>query len=338
METLLSLYDPAPSPLLDKLLDTPPLQRLAEVGMNCGCEYTAFPLFARTLPYSRRDHSAGAARIVWHFTASSAQAAAALLHDAATPVFAHTVDFLHGDHLRQESTEADTAAVIAASPEVMAVLAQYGLDVTDVGDYHRYPVADNDSPRLSADRLEYTLGNLFHYGFEDLPRLTAFYRDLTVSAGEDGQPELAFRTPAIAEDFALAALRTGRVYVCDEDRFAMEALASLLRDALDRRVLSPADLMGTEPAVIAKLRADTVSGPAWECFRRFHAIRTAVGERPEKGWWVRVDAKRRWIDPLAVGRGRVSAWSPVFREALTSFLALDFTRWLSGIETEERPG
>ena len=131
------------------------------------------------------------------------------------------------------------------------MLAQYALAAADVGDYHRYPIADNDSPRLSADRLEYTLGNLFHYGFEDLPRLTAFYRDLTVSAGEDGQPELAFRTPAIAEDFALAALRTGRVYVCDEDRFAMEALAALLRDALDRRVLSPTDLMGTEPAVIS---------------------------------------------------------------------------------------
>ena len=80
METLLPLYDPAPSPLLAGLLDTPPLRRLADVGMNCGCEYTVFPLFARTLPYSRRDHSAGAARIVWHFTASPAQAAAALLH------------------------------------------------------------------------------------------------------------------------------------------------------------------------------------------------------------------------------------------------------------------
>ena len=115
-----------------------PLRRLADVGMNCGCEYTAFPLFARTLPYSRRDHSAGTARIVWHFTACPAQAAAALLHDVATPVFAHTVDFLHGDHLRQESTEADTAAVIAASPEVTAVLARYGLDTADVSDYHRY--------------------------------------------------------------------------------------------------------------------------------------------------------------------------------------------------------
>ena len=247
----------------------------------------------------------------------------------ATPVFAHTVDFLHGDHLRQESTEVDTAAVIAASPEVTAVLARYGLNAADVSDYHRYPIADNDSPRLSADRLEYTLGNLFHYGFADLTRLSVFYRDLTVSAGEDGQPELAFCTPEIAQDFALAALQTGQVYVCDEDRFAMEALAALLRDALDRGVLAPADLMGTEPAVIARLRADTVSGPAWDRFRRFHTIRTAAGERPEGGFWVRVNAKRRWIDPLAVGRGRVSAWSPAFREALTSFLSLDFTRWLS---------
>ena len=32
METLLPLYDPAPSPLLAELLDTPPLRRLAEVG------------------------------------------------------------------------------------------------------------------------------------------------------------------------------------------------------------------------------------------------------------------------------------------------------------------
>ena len=150
-----------------------------------------------------------------------------------------------------------------------------------------------------------------------------------MSAGEDGQPELAFRTPEIAQDFALAALQTGRVYVCDEDRFAMEALAALLRDALDRGVLTPADLMGTEPAVIAKLQADTVSGPAWDRCRRFHTIRTAAGDRPEGGFWVRVNAKRRWIDPLAVGQGRVSAWSPVFQEALTSFLSLDFTRWLS---------
>ena len=324
-----SLYHPEIPEFLRRLAETPPMTRLRQVGMNCGCEYTAFPQFSGWAPYSRFDHSLGVALIVWHFTGDVRQSAAGLLHDAATPAFAHVVDFLHGDHLRQESTEGRTAELIGRSPELQALLGEYGLTTADVADYHRYPIADNDSPRLSADRLEYTLGNLFHYGFADLTRLSAFYRDLTVSAGEDGQPELAFRTPEIAQDFALAALQTGRVYVCDEDRFAMEALAALLRDALKRQVLTPADLMGTEPAVIAKLQADTVSGPAWDRFRRFHTIRTAAGERPEGGFWVRVNAKRRWIDPLAVGQGRVSAWSPVFQEALTSFLSLDFTRWLS---------
>ena len=113
----------------------------------------------------------------------------------ATPAFAHVVDFLHGDHLRQESTEARTAELIGRSPELQALLAEYGLTTEDVADYHRYPIADNDSPQLSADRLEYTLGNLRGYGFADGDTVRAFYEDLTIWQDEAGRPELAFRTP-----------------------------------------------------------------------------------------------------------------------------------------------
>ena len=122
-----SLYHPELPEPLRRLADTPPMQRLRQVGMNCGCEYTAFPRFAGWAPYSRFDHSVGVGLIVWHFTGDLRQSAAGLLHDVATPVFAHTVDFLNGDHLRQESTEARTAEVIAASPELRALLAEYGL-------------------------------------------------------------------------------------------------------------------------------------------------------------------------------------------------------------------
>ena len=110
------------------------MQRLRQVGMNCGCEYTAFPRFAGWPPYSRFDHSVGVGLIVWHFTGDLRQSAAGLLHDVATPVFAHTVDFLNGDHLRQESTEARTAELIAASPELRALLARHGLAPEDVSD------------------------------------------------------------------------------------------------------------------------------------------------------------------------------------------------------------
>ena len=150
-----------------ELADTPAMRRLKNVGMNCGCEYTSFSRFSSIQPYSRFTHSIGTGLITWHFTGDAAASAAALLHDIATPVFAHTVDFLNGDYLLQESTENRTAAIISSSPELMAVLAGYGLSVEDVEDYHRYPIADNDSPKLSADRLEYTLGNAVNYGFAD---------------------------------------------------------------------------------------------------------------------------------------------------------------------------
>ena len=155
-----SLYHPEIPEFLRRLAETPPMARLRQVGMNCGCEYTSFPHFAGWAPYSRFDHSVGVGLIVWHFTGDLRQSAAGLLHDAATPAFAHVVDFLHGDHLHQESTEARTAELIETSPELQALLKEYGLTTEDVADYHRYPIADNDSPQLSADRLEYTLGDL----------------------------------------------------------------------------------------------------------------------------------------------------------------------------------
>ena len=329
MNTLWPLYHREIPGFLQRACVTPPMVRLRDVGMNCGCEYTQFPLFAEIGPYSRFDHSLGAALIVWHFTGEEKQALAVLFHDIATPVFAHVVDFLDGDHLTQSSTERGTAEIVAGSAEIRALLGELGLAAEDVSDYHRYPIADNDSPALSADRLEYTLGNLVNYGFGDLDTVQTFYEDLTVGNNESGTPELVFRTPSIAAAFTKAALRCARVYVADEDRFAMETLAQLLRAALDRGVLIRDDLRKTEPFVIAKLRADAVCAPLWERFCAYaHVLRAET--KPDSGFWVRVNAKKRWIDPLAAERGRVSQWDAEAQTQITDFLTLDFSHWLSG--------
>ena len=245
MDRLWSLYHAEIPDFLRDFAATLPIERLKQVGMNCGCEYTHFPRFAEIGPYSRYDHSLGVALIIWHFTGSREQALAGLFHDVTTPVFAHVVDFLNGDHLRQESTEAGVAECLAASPEVAALLEQYQIALGDISDYHRYPIADNDAPALSADRLEYTLGNLLNYGFADLKSIEAMYRDLTVGQDERGRPELVFRTPEQAAAFARGALRNSRVYVADEDRFSMQFLADLLGLALERGAVTRRDLWTT---------------------------------------------------------------------------------------------
>jgi hypothetical protein len=266
------LYHHEMPQFLSECLETPPIARLRKIGMNCGCEYTTFPRFRDLAPYSRYDHSLGVALIVWHFTRDPAQTLAGLFHDLATPVFAHVVDFMRGDYLTQESTEAGTEAWIAGSEEIRAVLEKYSLALAAVCDYHRYPIADNDSPWLSADRLEYTLGNAINFGVCSREAAERFYGDLVVGTNEDGEDELMFRTAALAEAFASAALACSAIYVSDEDRYAMQMLAELLRHALLLGVVTEADLYSTEPELIARLEADEDTTSLWQDFRSYRRM------------------------------------------------------------------
>ncbi len=66
--------------------------------------------------------------------------------------------------MNQESTEDLTTLIISNSNEIMKLLRRDNINIDDVCDYHIYPIADNDTPRLSSDRLEYSLSNaLFTY-------------------------------------------------------------------------------------------------------------------------------------------------------------------------------
>lgn len=328
MEALFTLYHAEIPAFLAPFLETPELQRLKDVGMNCGCEYTDFPRFCGLPRYSRFSHSLGAALIVWRFTGDRTQTLAALFHDIATPVFAHVVDFLRGDYLRQEATEARTEEILRGSAGIGRLLEELAIPVEAVTDYHRYPVADNDSPRLSSDRLEYTMGNALAFGFASTAELAAWYGDLRVAAAPDGQLELAFGNEAAALGFARTALRCARVYVSDEDRYAMQMLSELLAAALRRGVIGEDDLMGTEPAVIAKLEADGESRAAWRDFRALHRMRCDTDAPQEKRRVI--PAKKRFIDPLVVGRGRVSELDEGFRRELERFLSEPQDGWLCG--------
>ena len=328
LERRLRLYHAEIPAFLRPFLETPELRRLREVGMNCGCEYTAFPRFRGLPAYSRFSHSLGAALIVWHFTGDRAQTLSALFHDIATPVFAHVVDFLRGDHLRQEATEARTEEILRGSAEIGRLLAALEIPLDAVTDYHRYPVADNDAPRLSSDRLEYTLGNTLAYGFASLEEIRGWYDDLRVTAAPDGQSELAFGDPAAARGFARAVLRCAKVYVSDEDRYAMQILSEVLAEALRRGVIRENELGSTEPAVIARLEADGETRRAWREFRALHRMRTDEAAPREKRRVI--PAKKRWIDPLAAGRGRVSELDEGFQRELAAFLAEPQDGWLCG--------
>lgn len=334
---LLDIYHPSVPDFVRAVAATAPMQRLRDVGMNCGCEYSSVATYRTTEPYSRFGHSLGAGLIVWHFTGDVRQSVSALLHDVATPCFAHSIDFLHGDYVSQESTEDRTLEIIAGAPDLVSVLSELGLTPSDVCDYHLFPIADNDTPRLSSDRLEYTLGNGVNFGFISKTEASQIYASIVAGRGPDGDEELVFTDSSAAVKFAFTSLRCSRIYSSDENRYLMQRVAEIVRDCCLRGVIAEDDLYGTEPALLSRVLSDPASRDAWLHYRSIAAVRVlgpatcASGSgTPDANSLVRViGAKKRHINPYIIGVGRVTDFSPAYRDALADYLSTSFDLLLS---------
>jgi len=319
--------------LLEQLANTPELKRLSNVGMHCGCEYASLPLYAHSKPYSRLTHSIGVAKIIWHFTKDITQSAAGMLHDIATPVFAHTIDFMNNDHMAQESTENNTVSFIANSKSIMRLLDKNNIHIDNISDYKKYTIADNDTPMLSADRLEYTLGNGYTVYNLSLSRLKEIYEDLTIAENELGYEELCFRSANKAKAFVEISLKNSYFFVSNEDRFLMEYLAKIMRRAIEIGVITLDDLYLTEKDVIKSLVKSEELSEEWSKFTNISAV-SASNEKLHDRYCVKVSAKKRYIDPLVLTEGgikRITEIDADLKTQIEEFQNLDFNHWIYAV-------
>ena len=325
---LTSLYHQEIPTFLQEFANTQAMLRLQQVGMHCGCEYTNYPMFRNLDMYSRYDHSLGVALIIYHFTNDMKQAVAGLFHDIATPTFSHVIDFLNNDHLTQESTEDGTREIIEQSSDIQTLLKKYHLTTDEVCDYHMYPIADNDTPKLSADRLEYTLNNVINFNFGSLEDSKTIYENIIVSKNEYNELELQFKDEQYAIQFANYSLQCSKIYVADADRYSMQHLAELLKQAIEDHVLVYEDLYQNEPFVIHKLKQNETYNKQWQAFKNQSTIYKSTD--PVDSSYRMIHAKKRYIDPYILNKGRVTTIDTNYNQLLQEFLNSSFTYWICG--------
>lgn len=325
---LTSLYHSEIPSFLQEFSLTPPMERLKGIGMDCGCEYTNFPAYRHSINSSRFEHSLGTALIIWHFTSDVTQTIAGLFHDISTPVFSHTIDFLNKDYLLQESTENGTQEIICQCQQIQALFEKYKILSSNVCNYHLYPIADNKSPRLSADRLEYTLRKFICFGTKTFDELSTFYSDLVVGKNEANENEIMFTNCETAIDFSFASLINSRNDISDEDRFAMQFLANVLETALKKGILLPSDLYTTEEYVIYKLNQQIEMAKLWKKFCLFSKI-LKTSEPPSDQRWFQIPAKKRYINPYVRSLGRAAALSESLNQEIQRYLNIDMNVWLT---------
>ena len=300
-------------PFLDKYLKLPVLKRLAGVGLLCGTDWT--PLYKNRFYYSRLDHSLGVALIVWHFTHDKAQTIAGLLHDISTPVFSHVSDFRKGDALTQTATEEPTARIIRGDEALGRLLAEDGLNPEQVEDYHIYPIADNEIPQLSADRLEYMFpSGMALDGSWTMEEIRRCYNDLTVLKNEEGLDELGFRSLEVAELYCEHFCMIGHILQLNENKLTLQLLGQIMNIAEKAGLLSESDFMTLSEREVmerlddhAKHDSHTKLDSHAELVRYYKTFRTMTKIEhtnealPEDEYFcVNLKVKQRYINPLVV--------------------------------------
>lgn len=310
---------------LNDYIETKELLKQRYISVTCGEIYSN--LFEIDFFFSSLDHSVAVALIVWHFTHDKKQTLSGLFHDIATPVFKHCVDFLNGDYMTQESTEDLTSKIISSSKEIMDLLKRDNIKLEEVDDYHIYPVADNDTPKLSADRLEYSLSNaLLTYKLSNIDEIKKIYNDVVLDKDEDGTLELSFKSKETALEFVKITSKLSIIYREDRTRYSMQLIADIIKKLNEDGLITKEDLYNKKESEIIEIIENSKYKEIFNIWKNAKNIKVSK-EKPENVYFVHHGAKIRYIDPL-VNKKRISSISEEAKEEIDKNLSYDMNNYV----------
>ena len=329
---------------LKKYIELPIMQRLSGIGLLCGTDWTS--LYKNRFFYSRLDHSVGVALIIWNFTKDKTQTIAGLLHDVSTTVFSHVSDFRKGDALTQTSTEEPTTKMILSDSALCKLMESDGIEPKDVVDYHIYPIADNEIPSLSADRLEYMYpSGLALDGSWTFEEIAKTYNNLTILKNEENKDELGFKTIEMAELYCKKFCMIGHILQLNENKLCLQLLSQIMSKAVELNVLQEEDFMTlSESKIIEKIESfiskKTMSleeqkfATMYNTFRKMTKVEHTNQKLPEDEYFcISLKVKQRYINPLVkVGTNsqqakRLSEVSDFTNKLIKDFLEYEDTKF-----------
>ncbi len=284
---------------LNDYINVPEMERISKISMFCGKDYSK--AFGVRYFISNLEHSVGVALIIWNFTKDKKQTIAGLYHDIATPVFKHCIDFMNGDSETQESTEVQTETIIKNSPEIMLLLARDNIKLEEISDYKIYPLADNNTPRLSADRFEYhfTCGLSLSPVFS-LDDIKQIYTNVVVEKNEDGIDEFCFKELEVCEKYIKKASMLWPLWADERNNVYMNFLGDICKAMAQNGSLNVEDLyVLSEKQVIDKIKncKNTYISSKFKEFQEKTSITVSPIPLNDR-YCTNVKAKRRYINPL----------------------------------------
>lgn len=279
--------------IIKKYLETETLNRIKYVGQFCGCDYTK--LYSPLFFYSRFYHSLIVAYMTYHFTLDKKETIAALLHDVGTPCFSHTIDYVMGDYVNQESSEKSIIDIIKKDKDLLNCLKSDHINLEELNNFNNFPILENKSPKLCTDRLDGVLHTayvwLHKYSLKDIKKV---YNNITVLIGENGIKELGFMDEDICLKFVDMVYLYAKELQSNTDKYIMKYVSEIVKSSLENNLICLDDLYSKKEDEIVDIFARNFI--SWKQFNEADKL-INTNEKPNN-FYICLETKKRNVIPL----------------------------------------
>lgn len=219
-------------PLLLDLLDTKTVKRLINIHQS-GATY----LVREGRGGNRYEHSVGVMLLIRLLGGSVEEQAAGLLHDISHTAFSHVIDqvFLNN----KETFHEENKTWFTEYSDVPKVLSKYGLEVNYIFNEHNWSILEQPQPDLCADRVDYTLRDLYNLGIISKKEIDSFLNNLAII-----NDKIVVKNIDVAVWFAKQYyFEVINLFMSPIEIFANNHLALAIRTAIDKGVLTLEDML-----------------------------------------------------------------------------------------------
>ncbi|WP_285765772.1 HD domain-containing protein [Peribacillus sp. SI8-4] len=229
--------------VLEELMLSKPVQRLKGVHQG-GASYLVNEMWNVT----RYEHSVGVMLLIKQLGGTVQEQIAGLLHDVSHTAFSHVIDFALD--CEEENYHEKIYEKTIMNSEIPAILKQYGYSCEGImrSDWR---LLERSAPELCADRVDYTLRDMYHYGNITLESVTDFLEHMIIMDGRMYVDNLE-----AAEWFVETYYGEVIDFFMDPlNIYGYDALAKTLKWALDKKWIGLDDLLGEDEDVMLLLHS-----------------------------------------------------------------------------------
>lgn len=303
--------------VLEELILSKPVQRLKGVH-QAGASY----LMNEKWNVTRFDHSVGAMLLIKKLGGSVEEQIAGLLHDVSHTVFSHVIDYVFDNE--NESYHEEIFSSVVKNSEIPAILSKHGYNYEDILlDDSKWTLLERSAPELCADRVDYTLRDMFTYGYISLEEVHSFLEDLIEVDGK-----MVLQNIEIAEWFTKTYYKEViDFFMKPMNIYGNDMLAKTLKLALHKKIIHPDDFLLEDHELITKLRlckdqeVDTL-------LRKVHPSIEVKEDRNE--YDLHQKNKVRLIDPPLLREGEV-VQSSVVSEKIRQMSDIAYEKAIRGM-------